>query len=76
LHSTGQLHKGGPNTGLFVVLTADPQRDFLIPGEGLTFGTLLMGQALGDLAALQAQGRRVLWLHFAHQDDLLKSLSL
>ena len=57
LHSTGQLHKGGPDRGLFVQLTASPTDDLPIPGEPYTFATLLNAQALGDLAALQEQGR-------------------
>ena len=46
LHSTGQLHKGGANNGLFLVITADPVQDVEIPQEGLSFGTLEHGQAL------------------------------
>jgi transaldolase/glucose-6-phosphate isomerase len=64
-HSTGQLHKGGPNNGLFLVITADPEKDLEIPGEGLSFGTLEHGQALGDMEALEARGRRVLHIHLA-----------
>ena len=60
LHSTGQLHKGGPNKGVFIEITANPEEDFYIPGEGLTFGTMAMAQALGDYQALEARNRRVL----------------
>ena len=63
LHSTGQLHKGGPNSGLFVQITADPRRDLEIPGEPYTFGTLIRAQALGDLESLQKHGRRAIRLH-------------
>ncbi|NOY97753.1 MAG: bifunctional transaldolase/phosoglucose isomerase [Chloroflexi bacterium] len=63
LHSTGQLHKGGPNNGLFLVITAEPETDFDIPAQGLTFGTLERAQVLGDYEALTARGRRVLRLH-------------
>ena len=63
LHSTGQLHKGGPATGMFLQLTADPQRDLPIPGWPESFGTLIAAQAMGDLSALQAAGRRVLRIH-------------
>jgi transaldolase / glucose-6-phosphate isomerase len=63
LHSTGQLHKGGPDTGVFLQLTAEPRRDLPIPGWGETFGILLAAQALGDLASLQRRGRRVVRLH-------------
>jgi len=64
LHSTGQLHKGGKNNGLFIVITDEPEADFEIPGEEMTFGTLLKAQAIGDIRALQKQDRRVLHLHF------------
>ena len=59
LHSTGQFHKGGPNTGLFLQLTADDVQDVPIPGAPYTFGVLKRAQALGDLEALQKHGRRV-----------------
>ncbi len=65
LHSTGQLHKGGPDTGLFLQITADPVEDVEIPGQGLTFGVLQRCQALGDYEALLARGRRVLRLHLS-----------
>ena len=65
LHSTGQLHKGGPDAGLFLQLTAEPRRDLPIPGWQESFGTLIAAQAAGDLAALQGRGRRVLRLHLA-----------
>jgi len=65
LHSTGQLHKGGPASGVYLMLTADPLRDLPIPGRAETFGTLMAAQAAGDLAALQRRGRRVLRLHAA-----------
>jgi glucose-6-phosphate isomerase len=60
LHSTGQLHKGGPNTGVFVqVVDGDRETDVPIPGQEYTFGTLIDAQALGDLRSLRARGRRV-----------------
>ena len=65
LHSTGQLHKGGPATGVYLMLTADPARDLPIPGRAESFGTLIAAQAAGDLAALQRRGRRILRLHAA-----------
>ncbi len=68
LHSTGQLHKGGPDTGIFLQLTADPSKDLPIPGWPETFGTLIAAQASGDLASLQRRGRRVVRLHFADAD--------
>jgi transaldolase / glucose-6-phosphate isomerase len=63
LHSTGQLHKGGPDSGLFLQLTADHQHDIPIPGQPFTFGVLNDAQSLGDLQALQAAGRRVARVH-------------
>jgi transaldolase/glucose-6-phosphate isomerase len=65
LHSTGQLHKGGPATGIFLQLTAGPRRDLPIPGWQESFGTLIAAQAAGDPASLQQRGRRVLRLHLA-----------
>ncbi len=64
LHSTGQAHKGGPNRGLFLQITADPPAaDIPIPGEGLTFGQVQLAQAWGDCEVLMERGRRVLALH-------------
>lgn len=63
LHSTGQLHKGGPNRGLYVKITCDPRHDLPIPGEGYTFGTLIRAQAVGDLQSLHQHGRPALRLH-------------
>lgn len=60
LHSTGQLHKGGPNTGLFLQLVDTPRQDLEVPGAGYTFGQLIRAQSLGDYQALRAKGRRVL----------------
>ncbi len=63
LHSTGQLHKGGPPHLIAVVLTAEPRRDVAIPGQSHTLGQLRRAQALGDIEALREVGRRVLHLH-------------
>ncbi len=63
LHSTGQLHKGGPNNGLFIQLTADEAKDVDIPDRPYSFGTLRKAQALGDLQALRKHGRRVIRVH-------------
>jgi len=63
LHSTGQLHKGGPDSGLFLQITAEPVEDLEIPGQGMSFGTLERAQALGDYEALAARGRRILRLN-------------
>src|SRR3989475_1338603 len=70
LHSTGQLHKGGPNTGLFLVLTADDPEDALIPELGISFGRLKSAQARGDIRALLARGRRVAHVHLSRLDEL------
>src|SRR5439155_8993858 len=63
LHSTGQLHKGGPNKGVFMQITADPKRDLPIPGQPFSFGTLIRAQSMGDLQSLQKHGRRAIRLH-------------
>lgn len=60
LHSTGQLHKGGANNGVFIQLTSRASRDLRIPGELFSFGALASAQADGDLAALRKRGRRVI----------------
>ena len=59
LHSTGQLHKGGPPSGLFLQLVDDTGADVDIPGQPYSFGVLASAQALGDLRALEAAGCRV-----------------
>jgi glucose-6-phosphate isomerase len=56
LHSTGQLHKGGPSTGAFVQIVDDPETDVEIPGEPYSFATLIRAQADGDLQTLRAHG--------------------
>ncbi len=63
LHSTGQLHKGDGNNGVFLILSADPENDIKIPGQNYTFGQLCNAQALGDFQALEAKGRRVIKVH-------------
>lgn len=60
LHSTGQLHKGGPNTGVYLQIVDIPREDLAIPETGYTFGRLIKAQAQGDYEALLARGRRVL----------------
>lgn len=71
LHSTGQLHKGGPNTGVFVVLTAPPDEDLPIPSEAFSFGTLASAQAIGDFQSLAETGRRALYVHLPGRDPNL-----
>ena len=76
-HSTGQFHKGGPKNALFLVITADAEKDLDIPTEGLTFGTLIRAQALGDYEALIEAKRKVLRVHLPSVNavaDLLKAL--
>ena len=60
LHSTGQLHKGGPDSGVFVQITAPDKVDFQVPGEPYTFSVLKDAQALGDFQSLQSHGRRAI----------------
>jgi transaldolase/glucose-6-phosphate isomerase len=70
LHSTGQLHKGGPNTGLFLVVTTDDAEDVEIPEMGITFGRLKRAQAMGDIRALLAKGRRVAHVHLRRTEEI------
>jgi transaldolase / glucose-6-phosphate isomerase len=70
LHSTGQLHKGGANNGLYLQITAEPVQDLAIPGWGLTFGIIERAQALGDLEALLAHERRAIRVHLPEPDAL------
>ena len=68
LHSTGQFHKGGPNTGVFLFLSADEDTDIQIPGEDFTLATLAKIQAQSDFAALVSRGRRAVHIHLASND--------
>ena len=63
LHSTGQYHKGGPNTGTFLLFTAKDETTTPVPGEPYSFSTLKHAQALGDFEALVAAGRTVIHYH-------------
>ena len=67
LHSTGQLHKGGPDTGLFLQLVESMKPDLGVPGKPYTFGTLAQAQALGDLQSLQAHGRLAVRIDLGRQ---------
>ncbi|HEX6623460.1 MAG TPA: bifunctional transaldolase/phosoglucose isomerase [Pyrinomonadaceae bacterium] len=60
LHSTGQLHKGGSDAGVFLQITAPDLKDLEIPGEPYTFSTLKQAQALGDFRSLSTRGRRAI----------------
>jgi len=70
LHSTGQLHKGGPNTGLFLVVTTEDAEDVELPEMGRSFGEVKHAQALGDVRALLAKQRRVAHVHLARPEEL------
>ncbi len=69
LHSTGQLHKGGPAQGLFLQITARHEVDIPIPGRPYTLGVVADAQALGDLRALKARGQDVITVHLDHADE-------
>jgi glucose-6-phosphate isomerase len=69
LHSTGQLHKGGPATGVYLQITADPIEDLPVPEQDFTFGQLIAAQAAGDAAVLGDLGRPVLCLHLTDHTD-------
>ncbi len=69
LHSTGQAYKGGPNTGVFLILTRKGGADLAVPGAGYTFAQLQLAQARGDFEALGRHGRRAMWLHLASADS-------
>ena len=76
LHSTGQLHKGGPNNGVFMVITAEPASDLAVPGEPFSFGILETAQALGDFQSLDGTGRRAVYVHLPRRDpELIRTLS-
>jgi glucose-6-phosphate isomerase/transaldolase/glucose-6-phosphate isomerase len=68
LHSTGQLHKGGPDTGLFLQIVMEHDKDLSIPDEPYTFGVVADAQALGDLEALQSLGRHVTRIKLSGSD--------
>ncbi|CAO4180807.1 bifunctional transaldolase/phosoglucose isomerase [Methylorubrum populi] len=68
LHSTGQAYKGGPASGVFLQITADPSADLLIPGRKLGFATVIAAQARGDFAVLAERKRRALRVHIKGGD--------
>ena len=68
LHSTGQLQKGGENTGIFVILSAYEDGDIEIPGEDYSLNKIEVSQSRGDLAALSSRGRRAIRLHMMDSD--------
>jgi hypothetical protein len=76
LHSTGQLHKGGPPSGVFVQVVDvddDPEADVGIPGASYTFGTLIRAQAAGDLQALRDRGLRAARVPLADIEEIAAS---
>ncbi|MCG3205183.1 MAG: Transaldolase [Elusimicrobia bacterium] len=74
LHSTGQLHKGGDDSGVFIQITAEDKKDVPIPGEPFGFSTLKEAQALGDLSALANKHRRAVRIHLEDADEGLDRL--
>lgn len=70
LHSTGQLHKGGPNNGLYILITAPAAEDLAVPGEAYSFGQLELAQAMGDFEALENKAR---WLYHVRLSELSDS---
>jgi transaldolase/glucose-6-phosphate isomerase len=73
LHSTGQAYKGGPNSGVFLQITAEPAPDLAIPDRKASFGVIEAAQARGDFRVLAERGRRLLHAHIA--DDVDKGLA-
>jgi glucose-6-phosphate isomerase len=74
LHSTGQLHKGGPPVGVFIQVTDEPDADLDVPGRGYSFGTLVAAQAAGDAQVLADLGRPVLRVHLRDRTAGLEAL--
>ena len=75
LHSTGQLHKGGPDTGVFLQISAEPARPVPIPGRPWGFERVVAAQAAGDLAALRSRGQRALAVHLEDGERGLERLA-
>ena len=75
LHSTGQYHKGGPATGVYLQITTAPHEDLAIPGREFTFGDFITAQAGGDAQILADHGRPVLRLHLTDHDGGLAQLT-
>jgi glucose-6-phosphate isomerase len=70
LHSTGQYHKGGPMTGVFLQITAEPEQDLPVPGRSFSCQSFLMAQAIGDGQVLAEHGRPVLRVHLNSVADI------
>lgn len=75
LHSTGQAYKGGPNSGVFLTITRDPEADLAVPGRKASFGTVQIAQARGDTDVLAERGRRVLRLHLKRGGGGIEALA-
>ena len=74
LHSTGQLHKGGPNHGVFLQITSDYGDDIMVPESSYSFGAVIAAQAAGDREALFDKGRRCLHLHLSDPEQGLQAI--
>ncbi|WP_270889406.1 glucose-6-phosphate isomerase [Pedococcus sp. 5OH_020] len=74
LHSTGQFHKGGPTTGVYLQVTTAPHEDLSIPGRDFTFGDFIASQAAGDAQVLAEHHRPVLQLHLTDHDSGLRQV--
>lgn len=76
MHSTGQLHKGGPNKGVFIMFTYEAEDDLPIPGKDYGFATLQRAQALGDFRSLNDKNRRVIRIHLGRNiEQALKKIN-
>ena len=74
LHSTGQAYKGGPDSGVFLQITADDAEDLPVPGQKASFGVIKAAQARGDFDVLTERGRRALRVHL--KGDLKSGLKM
>ncbi|MDB5583453.1 MAG: transaldolase [Bradyrhizobium sp.] len=74
LHSTGQAYKGGPDSGVFLQITADDDKDLAVPGQKASFGVIKAAQARGDFDVLTERGRRALRVHL--KGDLASGLKM
>ncbi len=74
LHSTGQAYKGGPDSGVFLQVTAEDERDLAVPGQKASFGIIKAAQARGDFDVLTDRGRRALRVHL--KGDLASGLQM
>ena len=74
LHSTGQAYKGGPNSGVFLQITAEDAKDLPVPGQKASFGVIKAAQARGDFDVLTERGRRALRVHL--KGDLKSGLKM